>query len=298
MALIGLIIVVLVGLLFLLSLVFGSFFIVPQQSAVIIERFGKFSRVCKAGFHFKFPFIESRVTEISLRVSEEDIPVETKTKDDVTIGVQATVQFKVTDAYKAFYELDDPVKQMKSYILDVVRRVVPEMTLDEVFTNKAKIADEVTADLSQIMDDYGYVIVAVLITDINIEKRVLAAMNKIQEAARLRTAATDEAEAERIRVITAAKADAERAQLQGEGIANQRMAIANGLAQSIAQIQSQDLTSREAMMQLLMVQYFDALESMAQANGNATIIMLPGGIESLEQVQTQILALLAQDKPK
>ncbi len=257
--------------------------IVRTKEAVVIERLGKFSKVLDAGLYIKMPW-ERVAGRISLRVQELQVSVETKTNDDVFVKLIIAVQYYVipTRVKEAFYELSNPIMQIESYIFDEVRSVVPSMPLDEVFQNKEDIANAVKTNLQETMTQYGYEIVRALVNDIDPDARVKMAMNEINAATRLRKAAEEKGEGERILKVKAAQGDAEARKLQGEGIANQRKAIIDGLRDSIEEFQSgvPGATANDVMALILMTQYFDMLKEVGQSSHSNTILVphSPGGM--------------------
>ena len=220
---------IIIGLIILL--LFFSLFMVKQQTAAIIERFGKFQSIRHSGLQIKIPIIDRIIGRISLRILQLDVTVETKTSDNVFVKLKVSVQYKVIKdkVYEAFYKLDFPQDQITSYVFDVVRAVVPKMKLDDVFEKKDEIANSVKGELNDAMTNYGYDIIRALVTDIDPDTEVKAAMNKINAAERKKVAAQYEGDAERIRIVEKAKAEAESKRLQGQGIADQRREIARGL---------------------------------------------------------------------
>ena len=257
---------------------FASFFTVHQQTAAVIERFGKFSRVAKPGLNLKIPFVERVAARLSLRVQQLDVRVETKTEDNVFVQVTVSVQFfvlpdKVIDAY---YRLEDPGRQVTSYVFDVVRARVPKIKLDDVFANKDEIADAVKHELAEAMDDFGYGIVKALVTDIDPDAQVKQAMNEINAAQRNRVAATERGEAERILKVKSAEAEAQSKALQGTGIADQRRAIVDGLRDSVDHFSRaiSGATPQDVMALIVATQYFDTLRDIA-AHGRLNTGMLP-----------------------
>ena len=106
-----------------------------------------------------------------------------------------------TRVYEAFYELSNPQDQIKSYIEDSVRNSVPDITLDQTFSQKDEIALQVKSLLQEKMTQFGYSIISTLITDIQPDQAVVNAMNSINEAQRRRQAAKELAEAEKITVL-------------------------------------------------------------------------------------------------
>ena len=169
---------------------------------------------------------------VSLRVNQITLTMETKTKDNVFVTIPISVQNRVRPekVYDAFYKLSDPVAQIKSYVEQVILGHVPGMTLDEVFASQSSIAAAVKQELDADMAAFGYEIVNVLVTDIVPDAKVKSAMNDINAAQREQVAANARGEADKILVVKKAEAEAESKALQGQGIANQRKAIVEGLA--------------------------------------------------------------------
>jgi len=162
----------------------SGLFVVKQQTAAIVERFGRFLSIRQSGLHFKIPLIDRIAGRVSLRILQLDVIVETKTKDDVFVKLKVSVQYKAVreKVYDAFYKLDYPQDQITSYVFDVVRAVVPKMKLDDVFEKKDEIANAVKGELNDAMINYGYDIIKALVTDIDPDTEVKAAMNRINAA--------------------------------------------------------------------------------------------------------------------
>lgn len=263
--------------LFVLGVFLGSFFTIETAHAGVVQRLGKFSRIAAPGLNFKMPYIDSVVAKISLQVQQMDVKVETKTKDNVFVQIPISVQYNVMPdkVYDAFYKLSDPVKQIESFIYNVILGHVPKLTLDETFDQQAQIAVDVKNSLDASMAEFGYTIVKSLITDIVPDEKVKAAMNDINAAAREREATVSRAETEKLLLVKKAEADAESKRLQGEGIANQRKAIIEGLRESIAGFSNsvEGATPRDAMAMVLLTQYFDTLKDVAGTNRSNTIMM-------------------------
>ena len=285
--------------LFALTLILGSFFTVSTAQVAIITRFGKFLRVAEAGLNWKMPYFDTVSGIVSLRVNQIALTMETKTKDNVFVTIPISVQNRVRPerVYDAFYKLSDPVAQIKSYVEQVILGHVPSMTLDEVFASQSSIAAAVKQELDADMAAFGYEIVNVLVTDIVPDAKVKSAMNDINAAQREQVAATARGEADKILVVKKAEAEAESKALQGQGIANQRKAIVEGLQASIEQFQKavEDATAREVMQLVLVTQYFDTLKAIGESDKTNTLFLAhsPG---SVKEVSDQILEsmLIAQ----
>ena len=231
-----------------LIILFASFFTVKQQTAAVIERFGKFQSIRQSGLHLKIPLIDRISGRLSLKIQQLDVLIETKTLDDVFVRLKVSVQFKVIKlkVYDAFYKLDYPHDQITSYVFDVVRAEVPKMKLDDVFVKKDDIAIAVKSELNQAMMDYGYDIIKTLVTDIDPDAQVKEAMNRINASEREKIAAQFEGDAARILIVEKAKAEAESKRLQGQGIADQRREIARGLEESVEVLNKVGINSQEA----------------------------------------------------
>jgi len=282
------------GVLVLLVL-FSGIFTVKQQTVAIIERFGKFQSIKHAGLQFKIPFVDRIAGKASLKIQQLDVPVETKTFDDVFVKLKVSVQFRILgDAiYDAVYKLENPHEQITAYIFDVVRAEVPKLKLDYVFERKDDIALAIMGELQQAMNDYGYKIVKALVTDIDPDIAVKNAMNRINAAEREKIAAEYDGEAERIRIVAKARAEAESKRLQGQGIADQRREIAKGLEESVEILNGVGINSQEASALIVVTQHYDTLQGIGE-NSNSNLILMPNapnaGSEMLSSMTASFLA--------
>ena len=280
----------------LLVLIMTGLFTVRQQTVAIVERFGRFKKASRAGLNFKIPLIDQIAGRVNLRVQQLDVQVETKTKDNVFVFVIVSVQYfvppeKVVDA---FYKLQNPQEQITAYVFDTVRARVPAVNLDQLFEMKDDIATAVKAELDSVMDDFGYGIVKALVTDINPDEKVKVSMNEINAAQRLREAAIQQAEADKIRVVKAAEGEAESKALQGQGIANQRKAIIEGLKESVENFSSavNGVNSQDVMNLVMMTQYFDTIKELGLSGKNSTILIPhgPGGMTDMsDQIRNAMI---------
>jgi len=282
----------------------GALYMVKQKNAVIIERLGKFNKVSKAGLHIKIPLIDSISGRINLRVRELPVEVETKTKDDVFVKIVVSVQFFVIDTKDgikdSFYELNNPEQQIQSYVFDSIRSEVPLMELDDVFAQKEKIAIAIKNELSDTMKQFGFDFIKALVTDIDPDAKVKQSMNEINAAKRMKEAAREEAAAAKIRVVAAAEADSESKRLAGEGIAKQRIAIANGLKESVEEVKlamEDHVTSQDVMNMLFMTQHYETVSKLSE--NNTSTIFMPYSPDNVGDLQMQIQSsLIAVDELK
>lgn len=274
-----------------LVIVLAAFFIVKQQTAAIIERFGRFQSIRHSGLQLKIPLIDRIAGRLSLKIQQLDVIVETKTLDDVFVRLKISVQYKVVKekVYEAFYKLDYPHEQITSYVFDVVRAEVPKMKLDDVFVKKDDIAIAVKTELNEAMMDYGYDIIKTLVTDIDPDAQVKEAMNRINASEREKIAAQFEGDAARILIVEKAKAEAESKRLQGQGIADQRREIARGLEESVEVLNKVGINSQEASALIVVTQHYDTLQSIG-GESNSNLILLPNSPQAGSNMLNDMVA--------
>eukprot|EP00798_Chlamydomonas_sp_ICE-L_P031387 gene31387-6545_t len=294
------------------------------ETIQVIESCGKFDRIAYPGFNCVLVCCGAAVAgTLSLRVQQLDVRCETKTLDNVFIRLVISVQYQdnvfimlvisvqyqdnvfITlvisvqyqvqkDAvYDAFYKLTDNKQQISSYIFDVVRATVPKMNLDDVFTEKEQIAQDIKQELTKAMTGYGYLIIAALVNDIEPAAKVKAAMNEISAARRrlrvkaamneinaarrmrMRVAALETAEANKVTVVKQAEAEAESKFLQGQGIARQRQAIIAGLRDSVKDFHTniEGIDAKSVLELMLITQYFDTMKDIGSSSRSNTIFL-------------------------
>ena len=279
--------IIVLGLFILIS----AFFVVKQQTAAIIERFGKFHSIRHSGLQLKIPLIDKVAGRLSLKIQQLDVLIETKTLDDVFVKLKVSVQYRVLNekVYEAFYKLDYPHDQITSYVFDVVRAEVPKMKLDDVFVKKDDIALAVKSELNDAMLDYGFDIIKTLVTDIDPDAQVKEAMNRINASDREKTAAQYEGDAARILIVEKAKAEAESKRLQGQGIADQRREIARGLEESVEVLNKVGINSQEASALIVVTQHYDTLQAIGQ-HTNSNLILMPNSPQAGSQMLNDMVA--------
>lgn len=272
-------------------ILFAAFFVVKQQTAAIVERFGKFHSIRHSGLQLKIPLIDRISGRLSLKIQQLDVIVETKTLDDVFVRLKISVQYKVIrdKVYEAFYKLDYPHDQITSYVFDVVRAEVPKMKLDDVFVKKDDIAIAVKTELNDAMMVFGYDIIKTLVTDIDPDAQVKEAMNRINASEREKIAAQFEGDAARILIVEKAKAEAESKRLQGQGIADQRREIARGLEESVEVLNKVGINSQEASALIVVTQHYDTLQSIG-GETNSNLILLPNSPQAGSNMLNDMVA--------
>lgn len=295
----GGLIVLIVLVVVIIAVLVNALFVVKQQHAVIIERLGRFNRIVGSGLHVKIPVIDRKAATVSLRTMKNGFDIDAKTEDNVTIGLEVSVQYHVgyemgatpadSGVYKSYYMLQQPVAQMRDFITDALRSSIPVYTLDEVFAKKDDIAQDVNATVSEQMADYGFTLVSTLITRIALPAEVEDSMNQINAAQRTKAAAQDLAEADRIRRVTEARAEAEAMEKAGEGIANQRKAIAVGIKDSLESIQETGVSNQEANLLFMYTQWTEMMTEFAKTGRTSTVV-LPADFKTSASMFEQMLA--------
>lgn len=283
--------------------VLSTGYVVQQQHVAVIERLGKFNHIVGPGFHVKIPFVDvSR--DVNLMTEDEHMTFDAKTSDNVTIELDVSIQYRVDDhdisreyksgVWKSIYTLTDPVAQMRDYFADALRSQIPMRTLDAVFTEKDTIAQSIEEIVSEKMHEYGYMVVATLITRITLPRDVQDSMNRIIASKNNLESAKNDAEADRQKTVIGAQAKAEAMQKEGEGIAAQRKAIAEGIKASLDTIRGAELSAEQADRLFEYTQWVDMMGKYA-GNGASTVV-LPSHFSETADVFDQIVA--ADNAPK
>ena len=279
---------------------FNTLFVVKQQHAVIIERLGRFQKIVGSGLHAKIPIIDRKAATVSLRTMKNGFDIDAKTEDNVTIGLEVSAQYHVSyemgrgpadsGVYKSYYMLQQPVAQMRDFITDALRSSIPVLIRSMMFfAKKDDIAKDVNATVSEQMAAYGFTLVSTLITRIALPREVEDSMNQINAAQRTKAAAQDLAEADRIRRVTEAQAEAEAMEKSGEGIANQRKAIAVGIKDSLETIQETGVTNDEANKLFMYTQWTEMMTEFARTGKSSTVV-LPASFKETASVFEQMVA--------
>ncbi len=299
------IIVFVVLFVFVAALVLSTGYVVRQQHVAIIERLGRFVGIAGPGFHVKVPFIDA-AHDIDLMTEDEHMTFDAKTSDNVTIELDVSIQYHVDSSnvsagqdsgvWKSFYTLTDPVAQMRDYLADALRSQIPNRSLDEVFSEKDAIATAIDEIVAKKMLGYGYVLVTTLITSIRLPKEVQESMNRIVASKNNLESARNDAEAARAKTVIAAQAKAEAMAAEGKGIADQRIAIARGIKESIDTIKGSELSSEEANRLFEFTQWVSMMESFAEKGSSS--VVLPGDFNSASSLYEQQLAAHVTPNPQ
>jgi regulator of protease activity HflC (stomatin/prohibitin superfamily) len=255
---------------------FSFFIIVKQQTVVIIETFGKYTRVARAGLNFKLPWpIQTTSEPLSLKMLEISQNVTVKSVDNAFLEIPIRVQYRIHEehAQDAYYKLSKPEDQIKSYVLNQVRSTASSMTFDDLF----KARDSFEADVAQVlkgkMQAFGYHIENVLVDDPQPSADLRMAFDRVISSQRLREAAENEGEAARVKAVAQANAEGESLKIKAEAFANFRKIIAEGNSQALKTFCDETgLTAHDALGFFTSINEMEAVREAAHNGGKVVFV--------------------------
>ena len=267
---IGFLIIILV-IIFIIA--FKTIKIVRQSEVYIIERLGKFHKIADAGLTIIIPFFDHVRSVVSLKQQTMDIPPQgVITKDNVTITIDTVVFYKITDPAKAVYEIQSLKKGIEYLAITTIRDIIGKMNLDETFSSRDGINNQLRIVLDEATDRWGCKIDRVEIKDINPPADIRDAMEKEMNAERNKRAMILESEAQRQSAITIAEGKKQAAILEAEADSEAKARRAAGEAQAIREVA--EAKAKEIQM------IYDAMK---QADPNDKLVQLKS-LEALEEV--------------
>ncbi len=266
-----------------LFLLFLGVRIVKQNTVKLVEFLGKFNRILRPGFNVIIPFVEW-TRDQDLYKKNFQVFVDGLTGDNVSVGIGLNVVYFVKkddeSIFQSIYEIDNPEKLIRATIDEQVRAMISTFTHKEIYTKRQEMGDAIEEALRIKLHQFGYTLDSIQVQDIQLDKLVLKALNRIVETEKMKEAALNEAEAARITMVKEAEADKESKKLLGEGMAEQRMAISQGFKASIDEIRSSDasLTGSDILKFLLDSARIETLEKVGK--NNAKVIYLNENLEA------------------
>ena len=256
-----------------LVIAFMSIKIVRQSEVYIIERLGKFYKVADAGLTIIIPFLDHVRSVVSLKQQTMDVPPQgVITKDNVTITIDTVVFYQITDPAKAVYEIQSLKKGIEYLAITTIRDIIGKMDLDETFSSRDGINNQLRVVLDEATDRWGCKIDRVEIKDITPPADIRDAMEKQMNAERNKRALILEAEAQRQSAITIAEGKKQAAILEAEADKESQITRAAGEAQAIKEVA--EAKAKEIQM------VYDAIK---EANPDDKLVQLKS-LEALEEV--------------
>ena len=270
-------------LILVLIIAFKTIKIVKQSEVYIIERLGKFHKVADAGLTIIIPFLDHVRSVVSLKQQTMDVPPQgVITHDNVTITIDTVVFYKITDPAKAVYEIQSLKKGIEYLAITTIRDIVGKMDLDQTFSSRDSINDQLRVLLDEATDQWGCKVDRVEIKDITPPADIRDAMEKQMNAERNKRALILQAEGERQSAITLAEGKKEAAILEAEADKEAKIRRAAGEAQAIKEVA--EAKAKEIAMvydaiktadpdeKLVQIKSLEALEEIAKGDANKVFI--------------------------
>jgi regulator of protease activity HflC (stomatin/prohibitin superfamily) len=263
--------------------------VVPQQSAYVVERLGKFSSVLNAGLHILVPFIDVIRYRHSLKELAVDVPEQICiTQDNVQVGVDGVLYIKVLDAERASYGISDFQFAISQLAQTTLRSEIGKITLDRTFEERSTINISVVNELDKASTPWGVKVMRYEIRNINPPQDVVNAMEKQMRAERekravvlgsegQRDAVINEAEGDKQQVIKASEAKRQQQINEAEGEAQAILAIATATSEGIRKVAEaiQDPGGYEAVQLRVAEQYIGEFGELAKASNT---LVLPASV--------------------
>ena len=305
---------VLIIILFILALFIAAscIKIVPQATAIVLERLGAYRDTWGTGVHFKLPFIERVARKVTLKEQVVDFPPQPViTKDNVTMRIDTVVFFQITDPKLYAYGVENQIMAIENLSATTLRNIIGDMELDETLTSREVINTRMRASLDDATDPWGIKVNRVELKNIIPPEAIQNAMEKQMKAERERRESILIAEGEKRSAILVAEGKKESAILEAE--AEKQAAIlraeaqkermireAEGQAEAIMKVQQANADGirflREAGADEAVLT-MKSLETFAKvADGKATKIIIPSDIQGLAGLATSLKELVTDDK--
>lgn len=281
--------------------------VVQQSRAYVIERLGAFQTVWGVGLHFKIPFIERVVKNVSLKEQVVDFPPQPViTKDNVTMQIDTVVYFQITDPKLYTYGVDMPMSAIENLTATTLRNIIGDMELDESLTSRDVINTQMRSILDEATDPWGIKVNRVELKNIIPPAGIREAMEKQMKAERERREAILRAEGEKKSAVLVAEgekesrilqAEAEKQSqiLQAEAEKEAAIRVAEGEAQAILEVQKATAEGLRMLNEASPTEQVIAIKSLEAfakaADGRATKIIIPSEIQGLAGLVTSIKEL-------
>lgn len=278
--------------------------IVPQASAVILERLGAYKATWGVGLHFKVPFIERVAKKVNLKEQVVDFPPQPViTKDNVTMKIDTVVYFQITDPKLYAYGVERPIMAIENLSATTLRNIIGDMELDETLTSRETINTKMRASLDEATDPWGIKVNRVELKNIIPPEAIQDAMEKQMKAERERResiliaegqkrSSVLVAEGKKESAILEAEAEKQAAILRAEAQKEKMIKEAEGQAEAIMKIQQANADGIKFIKQAgadQAVLTLKSLEAFAKAaDGQATKIIIPSEIQSLAGLTASI----------
>ncbi len=269
--------------------------VVPQQDGYVVQRFGKFSRVLRAGFHILLPFIDKIAYKHTMKEQAVDIAEQVCiTNDNVQVGVDGVLYMQVLDPERASYGIGNYMFAISQLAQTTLRSEIGKIDLDRTFEERGQINSNVVAELDKASDPWGVKVLRYEIKNINPPRDVLSAMEKQMRAEREkravvltsegeRDAQINQAEGEKQRVIKESEAKKQQQINEAQGEAEAILAVATATADGLKRVASAVSSDGgpEAMQLRIAEQYVDEFGNLAR---EANTLVVPANLSDLSSM--------------
>ncbi len=296
-------------LIFIVVIIFSGLVTVNQGTISVVTMFGKYRRILNPGLNFKIPVLEQIYKRVSVQNRSVELEFQAVTSD------QANVYFKNMLLYAVQNSQEETIKKVAfKFITDrdlmqaltrtiegTIRSFVATKKQAEILGLRKEIVEYVKDQIDTLLEDWGYHLLDLQITDITFDKVILDSMSKVVASNNLKAAAENEGQALLITKTKAAEADgnaikiaaeAERsaAQLRGQGVALFREEVAKGMSQAAEQMKQANLDTNVILFSM----WTEAIKNFAEY-GKGNIIFLDGSSDGMQNTMKQIMALMKMD---
>lgn len=281
-------------------IVLASLRIVEQNTVAVVEFLGKYRRTLGAGLNILVPIFERVRERVTLRQQNFTVSGHYPSKDKVIVTVATNLIFAADgsdDGIKRYvYSLDSRNQSIGAAIENSLRTYIAKETHEGILEKKEELAQHIKADLETQFEEWGMGIKSFQITEVTFPIAISDAMSQVVASEQLRKAAENKGEAVKIQAIKEAEAEKERKRLQGEGIALEREAIANGLKESFDIIgKATGKSTMDVMALLTLTQYLDTIKSVGMSE-NAKTIFMDSGVGKTNDILKQLVSALEAGK--
>lgn len=270
-------VVLLVLLLLAIVLLIKGVKIVPQSENWLVERIGKYNRKLEAGLHILIPFFETIRYKVSIQETQlPPDPINAITQDNVSIKIELAILYRIVDASRTMYRIENLALGIKTIINGTVRSVIGKMDLDGVQSNRRHIADEIEEELQHVADEWGIKLTRVEITEVDVDEKTKEAMQIQLNAERMRRGAVTQAEGEKQATqlqadakLYAAQKDAEAKKILADAEAYAVTAVSNAISQGGSSAVEFEIKKIQA----------NAIQELSKGT-NSKIVLLPSDVMS------------------
>jgi len=282
--------------------------VVPQQSAYVVERLGKYSDTLNAGFHILLPFVDTIRYRHSLKETAVDIPEQVCiTRDNVQVGVDGILYLKVLNPERASYGISDYHFALSQLSQTTLRSEIGKIELDRTFEERTNINIQVVNELDKASESWGVKVLRYEIKNITPPKGVLDAMEKQMRAEREkraliltsegeRDAAINQAEGAKQQVIKASEANKQQQINEADGAAAAILAIAQATAEGLRKVAEtiQVPGGQEAVQLRVAEQYIAKFGELARTNNT---LILPASVSDVGSMIAVAMNVFRQTTP-